>query len=125
MTIKTCSKESGQRLVELGVTKESYFYWTDFGEGDGVELYSIDRFEPDAEDTPAFTACELGEVLQKVQPHKVIEAVDALYNYEGRLTERMGWIQFILIKLLADPDLLCKVLIWLLENGHITKETEG
>ena len=122
--MKTCSKESGARLVELGVERDSYFVWAELtGRWNADERWwcreqlGVKRLKGYA---PAFTACELGEMLPDVieedGQHRMVRITkynkrwELAYEYtHGSLSDTM-------------PEAMALMLIWLLENGHLTKE---
>ena len=122
----TVSRELAQELDKRGVRFRSYFYWTDFGDSDGTELYSVERFEPDDEDIEAPTAGELMAVLPDyIELSRRNEDGSAWWcSVEGALleftTQPTCWTW-------ADtaPDACAKMLIWLIDNGHLTVNEKG
>ena len=120
MTIKTCSKESGQRLVELGVERESALRWyclvpppledsdTSYftfyvGGSTSQVIYPV---------TPAFTACELGEVLPiftMLKKENGLYYITCLYHNDTKQDSN-------------PAEAMALMLIWLLENNHLRLE---
>jgi len=116
--VKTCSKENGQRLAELGVKVESYFSWYH----DGKSLFiadtdtSMDFMLDIACIAPAYTACEFGEML----PDEIFTYRDKDgWNCESPVYENID-DQLKLSKTEADAKAL--MLIWLLEQNYITAD---
>jgi hypothetical protein len=98
--MKTCSKENGARLVELGVTVESYFVHHANG------VYESRLTNKAMVIAPAYTAGELLDVLKK-------------YIYHCDLAKLLGdYMQGDM----CIEDILSERIIYDLENGHITKE---
>jgi hypothetical protein len=118
-TMKTCSKESGQRLVELGVERESYFKYVRDGERiRAVSTYEWSQHYYHQSITPAFTACELGEMLKEMN-------IGYRWNLAGEfecMFTLPNAINCYETYALDMAEAMALMLIWLLESGHITKE---
>ena len=124
--MKTCSKESAQRLVELGVRREAYFshmrfthdFWRVCKDAPTNITGAIDML-------PAWTACELGEMFpekfgdkfaafefcygEKVELDLVCTAMSHNISQHYECADTM-------------PEAMALMLIWLLENTHIRVE---
>ena len=117
MTPKTCSRENGARLAELGVAAGSCFFCWECvrSEENGTPIYEVSiTHHALGSSIPAPTVGELGEMLP--DPHKKKLIADAFWAVRGGNSDAS------ILYLLRDPDLVCGMLIWLLEQGLITKE---
>ena len=109
--MKTISLDNAQRLQELGVTRESYFWYDKDGRNSIIDR----KFHK----YPAYTADELGEMLP-VFPKWDIYKIPK------------GWKCYVKIKndhiighfnvASAMADAMALMLIWLIENDHIKVE---
>lgn len=114
MTPKTCSKESGAKLAELGVRVPSYFsYVTE------IAIRPSSDFAKHLK-TPAYLSGELGEMLPEQ-----FECRKASFGYEVECSytvfSESGWN----IKEFRSPveaEARALMLVWLIENGHVTVE---
>ena len=98
MTPNTCSKENGQRLRELGVTRKSAFSWLD-----GQLLFSETHNTDGC--IPAYLVGELGEMLERIW-------------YSNDTYSRYG----VAIEWFNCPDILADIICEELENGHASAE---
>lgn len=116
--MKTCSKESGARLVELGVEKESHFRWLVRGEPNWKVPFLTCKTDwaYNYDFVPAFTACELGEMLPEY--FNVFRCEDGMC--ECHSNNVLHDVEHTYADTEAEARAL--MLIWLLENGHIKKE---
>lgn len=98
--MKTTSRELSEKLVALGVEIESYFYHHEGGliNKEVHVVYGC---------TPAPTACELMEVLKRVSHADI-----------GKAWVACGFGEPICV----DAYALAIMLIWLIEEGHLTVE---
>lgn len=125
----TCSKANGEALAKLGVTVESYFKWCWYDisplTGRATEPgLTNDAFKFHGESrSPAWTVGEIGAML----PTEVGKYILCLVKSQG------GWVvcyedssfkrlQGVGIFNPSEADARALMLIWLLEQGHITKE---
>lgn len=130
---QTCSKESGARLVELGVTVESFFAhsWirtrVKTKDGFGWGTSPVIRFGKGARTddryaAPAYTVAELGKIMKGIPEYLVGNALQSGILANLNHIDYGSWFAGCLFEMLTNPDLICEVIIWLLENGHITAE---
>jgi|SRR6187551_1386829 len=123
---QVCSLELAQKLKELGIRQESYFYWVkgfptriEAREGIGSKYTSIRLFS-------AFTVAELGEMLPDEFPNdsdsqiRIFKtySMDLLrwyVRYENEVLESVNHCEY------ADTeaDARAKMLIYLIENKLI------
>lgn len=109
--MKTASLENSKRLVELGVELEdSYFIYTMLG-----MLLPRNLGPYQGGSTPAPTSDELWAVLTDMAKIELVHCyVDGGHGpVDGAL---------VCLENAFDPDQLCEDVIWLLEQGHLTKE---
>jgi hypothetical protein len=126
----TASIEPSKRLDELGVKIDSYFqhtrwagYSPDGSDGKNQITHGTPPrgYELACEFiAPAPTVAELGEVLNLVEGALIQDALSTLIPHIGLLAHNV--VKDALITMLRNPDLCARVLIWLLENHHITAE---
>lgn len=112
---QVCSKESGNRLKELGVKQDSLFYWEYAHVGIKEPFYFVTE-EPFQKQCSAFTVAELGEMFpDEFQEMKNgltwsicrIAKCDGIYNMKNLPIER------------TEAEARAKMLIYLLENKLI------
>ena len=131
MTPKTCSKESGARLQELGVTVESAFHWKEAKEEYALMGLQVDlvygfgvhqKYLHQYIFVPAYLAGELGEMLP-----------DYIYLAKKNEEGSLWWCEFEHAPsneqyrtkhtwgdTMAEAAAL--MLIWLITEGHVTVE---
>lgn len=144
---QVCSLELSKRLDELGVKKESYFYWIEFKNYSSpieqinklrneiinfVELqdYRERDYLKDFKEYAAFTVGELGEMLPK---YIIKEGYEYYYN-QIPSKHCDSWIIFYRDSFHSwdgedmedknEANARAKMLIYLIENGLIKNETD-
>ena len=125
---QVCNLELSKKLKELGVKKDSVWFWQfndKEGERLGIGKYSLERFNPNIfqsyKDYPAFTVAELGEML----PDAIND--DELYTskhgnkwyveYMNLPEDKPECLRSLFAK--TEADARAEMLIWLIENKHI------
>lgn len=110
------SLELSKRLVELGVTRVGYFGWSfDYGR-EWLVSYLDDDFM-----CPAYTVAELGEMLPTDLDRWMLCVTKSqggwMLSYEDSCYKRMDGVGIFREN---EADARAKMLIWLIENDHIT-----
>ena len=125
-----CSEEQSVRLKELGIVQESLFYYTDSKWGI-MPKKSIDF---SGNPRSAFTIGELGFLLpKKIRKDRMDftyrvnlnKSGNWEYKYRTRCNRQKGIyksIPLILVTNKSEAQARADILIFLLENGHITAE---
>ena len=122
MTLESqvCSLPLAQRLKELGVKQESYFFWwcDRYGIGDGnphVQDHQPRNPKDGWRVVSAFTVAELGEILLSKWEQAVESAEGVLFGKAFKLPaddkEMFRWM--------VNADSYAKMLIYLVENKLI------
>ncbi len=121
---QVCSLELAKKLEKLGVKQKSLFWW---GKEDGeFQLYfdfgklTVKELEISgvSEIHSAFTVAELGSLLYEYNGKQIMQAYGHIFSVEGTSVITPLGLQ----ELLRNPDLVAKMLIYLLEKGLIKKE---
>jgi hypothetical protein len=115
------SLEPSKRLVELGVRVDSYFCHFRIGKNAGSIIqkdFNITKPEECERLAPAWTVAEIGEMLSKTTGPYIQDALSVVSPCDGMQSHAK--VKDDLIQMLHDPDLCANVLIWLLENNHVT-----
>jgi hypothetical protein len=126
---QVCSSELAQRLKELGVKQESYFY---YGRETSDCIWTQDNYQLILNPISAFTVAELGEMLPDCIKDRngdiLFEEMDRdksdsvyFYNYVHLDdTEDEKAESKLLVSSDTEADARAKMLIYLLENKLIT-----
>lgn len=117
---QVASIEPSMRLVELGVKSHtSLYFYMSCGGMNYLRPRATTAVNPCDTLYPAYTVAELGEMFATIEE-------DALDSYMDDVKEphlsadHTG--RSLLLLFSTNPDFLCSMLIWLLENGHVTAE---
>ncbi len=135
------NRELSEKLKELGVKQESFWYWCEERERQGEEITGCKLYRkdiakarmlnvPDLKTFSAFTVAELGEMLPAriiVKNHHVawlemqIQGVQAGWSCQYRIVSASPRIfKFFEDKTMANAG--AKMLIYLIENNLLKKE---
>ena len=105
-----------ERLKELGVKQDSYFFWHKGAQKWYVDKSLADRFPEDKKSISAFTVAELGEVL----PSSIKTDYGSLnYLHIAKLENTKEWLIAYFrdeIRGSTEADARAKMLIWLIKN---------
>lgn len=121
---QVCSLELAKRLKELGVKQDSLFCWHD----DTILEYLPSDIRNEKVCIAAFTVAELGEMLPESYKSEFISKSRlAIYKhhygyyicYEGLDYEGWKKIMTIEFKEETEANARAKMLIWLIEQGHV------
>lgn len=116
---QVCSLENSKRLKELGVVRESLFFW-ELNKANKYFKGKVTFGDPSLENSwaipfPAYTVAELGEML----PEGLIVFSSGSNGWEVEF-----WVQDCEHEVVdkSEADARALMLIWLLETGRITKD---
>ena len=116
---QVCSLELAKKLKELGVKQESLWWWKPFLNAKSEEVKWIISNNTSSFGKPisAFTVAELGEMLVYTQTGCayrlwVCSSQIMIYSQEFNHTEQAD----------TEANARAKMMVWLIENGHIKKE---
>lgn len=119
---QVCSRGPSEKLRELGVKQESYFYW-EIGKGEtNVAAYYFPQLPVSEFYVSAFTVAELGEML----PEYIKTEKWGIINI--RITHVLNWHvsyysgdeKILVTGDFTEADARAKMLVYLLENKLIT-----
>lgn len=117
------SLELAKKLKELGVKQESLFVWGEQPNNPKSDWFLICTdneineigYDGYNDYVSAFTVSELGELLHKAHIKDILKAYGFVFNaHDTRFVTILG-----LTECLVMPDLVAKMLIYLLENNLI------
>ena len=122
----TCSREMGLALQERGVTVESLFSHYHCDNADIVTL-TVACCRNDRIIAPAYTVAELGEMLPSEVKGRALYYSLKIQNYHGKW---MSWYENEYWDSLnektivghSEADNRAKMLLWLIDNGHLKVE---
>lgn len=113
---QVCSLENAKRLEELGIRKVGLFQWINFGKGEIPTIVAWNHRMFGSDYVHAPTVAELGEMLPwYVNTHHPAEAVWKSFCEPDKAGGY--WVTG-----KTEADARAKMLIWLLENGHVNAE---
>ena len=117
---QVCSLELAQKLKELGVPQESYFFWIS---NDGeTEWFVRNTFKhmgiAPQEIVSAYTVAELGEMLRKRDIYLIPVSIEGFWT--GIDAKKQKPVQLGSVEELTEADARAKMLIYLLESKLIT-----
>ena len=107
-----CRLGNAKRLAELGVTRDSYFYWVASIYGDF--FIGREREWPAVEKYPAFTVGELGDMLPL---DVVIER--GVYGWSVYLNAIDAEVGAPIGDGVNQATAFAEAVIWLIENGYV------
>ena len=119
---QVCSLELAKRLKELNVKQESFFIWKQCINKQ-LACYQIPTVSThknvDNDDeiiASAFTVAELGKHFEEVKENDFFKAYGHVFNVpDTEVITSYGWLQCV-----KNPDILAKMLVYLLESKLIT-----
>ena len=109
--------ELSMKLKKLGVKQDSLFCWKLQRSGKYRLVYEekLSAIGFMGEIFSAFTVAELGEMLNKAEEDNLIKAYEEVFEFKG--TGQIGLLGVMV--LIKKPDMLAKMLIYLIENKLI------
>ena len=127
--MKTITIENAKRLTELGIrSTTSHFIYMDCGGMGYLRPRDTTSVNPCDKLFPAFTACELGDMLPPRIKDGQDECILCCTKFRsGRYNTGYGYMNETAPNMLGkefvkdtEADSRATLLIWLLETGHIT-----
>lgn len=130
------SLETAKKLKELGIEKESLFYWQ-LNEANPYYIPKIPVYGNPRDKNlfaipfPAYTSAELGEMLYKVWPEKKPLLFQEFYSHEldvcwktnhPFVTEGKDILVIGVVKKMSEAEARGKMLIYFIEKGFITPD---
>jgi hypothetical protein len=127
---QVCTADQGRKLKELGITANSLFWWVDRGQHSKLVYAGQIEFGDMLPLCPAYTVAELGLLLPafrkndydlKCSKDSMWDGWDIEYSYP-KIGGGKACFEDMQVYGDTQAEACALMLIWLLENGHATKE---